>query len=260
MSVARLRSAFAKRKALVTYLMAGDGGPEATLQALKACVEAGADVIELGFPFSDPIADGSVIQKAALRSMAAGTTLSSVLELARRARAEVSVPLVLMGYLNPVLAYGVPRLLQDCAAAGVDGLILPDLPPEEAGQLRAEAQAHDVATIFFLAPTSTPERERAVLEASTGFIYFVSVTGVTGARAAVPDVGPQVQRIRAASRVPVAVGFGISSPGQARQMAAFADGVVVGSALVDRLARGEAPGPFVASLRAALDEGGPARP
>jgi tryptophan synthase alpha chain len=254
MSVERLKGAFSRRKALVTYLMGGDGGPDATLAHVRACAAAGADVIELGFPFSDPIADGPVIQKAAMRAMAAGTTLASVLELARRARAEVAVPLVLMGYLNPVLAHGVERLVKDCAAAGVDGLILPDLPPEEAGELRRLARAHDVATVFFLAPTSTAARERAVLESSTGFIYFVSVTGVTGARTGVPDVGPQVQRIRAASQVPVAVGFGISGPQQAREMAAFADGVVVGSALVERLARGEGPGPFVASLRAALDE------
>jgi tryptophan synthase alpha chain len=253
MSVERLRGAFLARKALVTYLMAGDGGPDATVKAVRECVAAGADVIELGFPFSDPIADGPVIQKAAMRAMAAGTTLASTLEVARRARAEVAVPLVLMGYLNPVLAYGVERLVKDCAAVGVDGLILPDLPPEEAGELRLHAQTHGVATVFFLAPTSTVARERAVLEASTGFIYFVSVTGVTGARAGVPDVGPQVQRIRAASRVPVAVGFGISTPEQARQVATFADGVVVGSALVDRLSRGESPGPLVASLRAALD-------
>jgi tryptophan synthase alpha chain len=258
MSVQRLQGAFGRRKALVTYLMAGDGGPDATLAQVKACVAAGADVIELGFPFSDPIADGPVIQKAATRSLAAGTTLASVLTLAARVRAAVPVPLVLMGYLNPVLAYGVERLVKDCAAAGVDGLILPDLPPEEAGELKAHARASDVATVFFLAPTSTAARERAVLESSTGFIYFVSVTGVTGARTGIPDIGPHVRRIRAASQVPVAVGFGISGPEQARDMAAFAEGVVVGSALVERLARGEAPGPFVASLRAALDEVVPA--
>lgn len=256
MSVARLSEAFQKRKALVTYLMAGDGGAAATLDAVVAMAQAGADVIELGFPFSDPIADGPVIQKAALRSREAGTTLDGVLDIAKAARAKVPVPLVLMGYLNPVLAYGVDRFVARAAECGVDGLIIPDFPPEEAGALIAAAQRHDVATVFLLAPTSTPAREAAVLAASTGFVYFVSVTGVTGARTAAPDISAQVARVRAGAKVPVAVGFGVSTAAQARQLASFADGVVVGSVLVDLMARGEPVGPLVAALRAGLDAAG----
>lgn len=253
MSVARLTQAFAHRKALVTYLMAGDGGAEKTVEAVAQLAQAGADVVELGFPFSDPIADGPVIQQAAMRSRAHGTTLEVVLDIAQRARARVQVPLVLMGYLNPVLAYGVERFVARAAACGVDGLIIPDLPPEEAGELTRAARAHDVATVFLLAPTSTAQREDAVLRASTGFVYFVSVTGVTGARTSAPDIGEQVERVRRRAKVPVAVGFGVSSGEQARTLAQFCDGVVVGSALVDRMAKGEPLGPFVAGLRAGLD-------
>jgi tryptophan synthase alpha chain len=252
MSVERLRGAFLARKALVTYLMAGDGGPDATVTAVRECVAAGADVIELGFPFSDPIADGPVIQRAAMRAMAAGTTLASTLEVARRARAEVAVPLVLMGYLNPVLAFGVERFLATCASSGVDGVIIPDLPPEEAAEFCAAAARHDVGTVFFLAPTSTPAREAAVLAATTGFIYFVSVTGVTGSRASAPDINAHVSRVRAKAKVPVVVGFGLSSPQTVAALAPCCDGVVVGSALVERLARGEDPTPFLSSLREVL--------
>lgn len=253
MSVARLNQAFGKHKALVTYLMAGDGGAQATVDAVVALADSGADVIELGFPFSDPIADGPVIQKAAMRAREAGTTLDGVLEIAKAARARVQVPLVLMGYLNPVLAYGVERFVARCAECGVDGLIIPDLPPEEAQVLTASAMKHDVATVFLLAPTSTPEREAAVLAASTGFVYFVSVTGVTGARTAAPEISAHVQRVRARSKIPVAVGFGISSGEQAQRVGAFADGIIVGSALVDLMARGDPVGPFVAALRNGLD-------
>jgi tryptophan synthase alpha chain len=230
------------------------------VDAVVALAQSGADVIELGFPFSDPIADGPVIQKAAMRAREAGTTLEGVLEIAKAARARVEVPIVLMGYLNPVLAYGVERFVARCAECGVDGLIIPDLPPEEAQELSASASAHDVATVFFLAPTSTPEREAAVVAASTGFVYFVSVTGVTGARAAAPDIGPHVLRVRSQSKTPVVVGFGISSGEQAQRVGAFADGVVVGSAIVDLMARGEPVGPFVAGLRAGLDRSGTAVP
>ncbi|MFZ5443714.1 MAG: tryptophan synthase subunit alpha [Myxococcota bacterium] len=247
----RLRGAFGRRKALVTYLMAGDGD---TVGHALACAKAGADVIELGFPFSDPIADGPVIQRAAQRSLAAGTTLPRTLALAAELRRHTDVPVVLMGYLNPVLSFGVERFVERCAAAGVDGLIIPDLPPEEAGTLRAAAAANDVGLTFLLAPTSTPARERAVLEASTGFVYFVSVTGVTGARAALPDCERQVTRLRAATDTPVAIGFGISDATQARALGAFADGVIVGSALVQRIASGEPLAPFVTSLRTALED------
>jgi tryptophan synthase alpha chain len=253
-SARRLQAAFVKRPALVTYVMAGDGGVEGTLDAVAQCVAGGANVLELGFPFSDPIADGPVIARAAQRSLAAGTTLRSTLELARTIRQRFDVPLVLMGYLNPVLSFGLERFVATATDCGVDGLILPDLPPEEAGPLLALTTKAELGTCFMLAPTSTPARERAVLEASTGFVYFVSVTGVTGARTELPDVRAQVERLRAATRTPVAVGFGVSTPAQAATFGAFADGVVVGSALVDRLSRKEPLTPFIASLRTALEQ------
>jgi tryptophan synthase alpha chain len=252
-SIERLKRAFAQRKALITYLMAGDGGVEKTLEHVVACANAGADVIELGFPFSDPIADGRVIQAAAGRALAAGTTLQTVFDIARQARAKVQVPLVLMGYLNPVLSYGIERFAKSCAESGIDGAIIPDLPPEEAQAFRDATAAHDVGTIFLLAPTSTADREKAVIEASTGFVYFVSVTGVTGARTELPDIRGHVERVRGKAKVPVAVGFGISTPHQAQQVSAFCDGVVVGSAIVDCIARNESPAPLVSALRAALN-------
>jgi tryptophan synthase alpha chain len=252
-SAQRLRAAFSTPPALVTYVMAGDGGVERTLDAVAQCVAGGASVIELGFPFSDPIADGPVIARAAQRSLSVGTTLRSTLALARTLRQRFDVPLVLMGYLNPVLAFGLERFVASAVDSGVDGVILPDLPPEEAGPLCSLATQAGLGTVFMLAPTSTPARERAVIDASTGFIYFVSVTGVTGARAELPDVRAQVERLRRATSTPVAVGFGVSTPAQAATFGAFADGVVVGSALVDRLARSEALTPFVTSLRTALE-------
>ncbi len=253
MSVQRLRAAFARRPALVTYVMAGDGGADATIDHVQQCVAGGANVIELGFPFSDPIADGPVIQRAANRALAAGTTLRSTLELAANLRRRIDVPLVLMGYLNPVLSFGLEPFVARAVDAGVDGLIIPDLPPEEAGQLCELATRADLGTTFMLAPTSTPARERSVIQASSGFIYFVSVTGVTGARSEVPDIRPHVERIRRATSTPVAIGFGISTPEHARAYGAFADGVIVGSALVDRIARAEPLTPFVTSLRTALE-------
>lgn len=252
MSITRLHHAFGKRPALITYLMGGDGGLDASVEHALSCAQAGADVVELGFPFSDPIADGRVIQAAASRALAAQTTLSTVFDIARKVRARSEVALVLMGYFNPVLALGVERFMAACAESGVDGVIIPDLPPEEAQAWCASAAAHDVGTIFLLAPTSTPEREQTVLTASSGFVYFVSVTGVTGARDTAPDIRAHVERVRAKSTVPVAVGFGISTPEHAKTIAQYCDGVVVGSALVERIARGESPAAFVAELRQAL--------
>ncbi len=257
MSAQRLRNAFAKRRALVTYVMGGDGGVETSTQNIVACAQAGADVVEIGFPFSDPIADGPVIQAAARRSIDAHTTLETVFEIARRARLEVATPFVLMGYLNPILAFGIEPFMTACAQNGVDGVIVPDLPPEEAVEWCAAARRHDVGTVFLLAPTSTPEREAAVISASTGFVYFVSVTGVTGTRTEAPDIEAHVQRVRNHSKVPVAVGFGISTPAQAQAIARFCDGVVVGSALVDCIARHASVANFVSSFRQALNQESP---
>jgi len=261
----RIAATFARCRAageaaLVTYVMAGD--PDlATAKAMAvACAEGGADLIELGIPFSDPIADGPTIQHAAERALAAGTTTRDVLAVAAHLRARSDVPIALMGYLNPILAHGVACFAKDCEAAGVDALIVPDLLPEEAGEISPTLAAHGVRTVFLLAPTSGPERIEQAARAASGFLYFVSVTGVTGARAATPaPIGPQLAAVRARSPVPVVIGFGVSTPAQARALAKLADGVVVGSAIVQRIAQ---PGTraaraarvrkFVASLKRAL--------
>jgi tryptophan synthase alpha chain len=223
--------------ALVTYVMAGDPDVAASKAMALACAQGGADLIELGIPFSDPIADGPTIQHAAERALAAGTTTGDVLAVAAAVRARSEVPIALMGYLNPILAHGVARFARDCARAGVDALIVPDLLPEEAGEIVPALAARGVRTVFLLAPTSGPERIEAAVRGATGFLYFVSVTGVTGARKPTPAaIAPLVAAIRARSPVPVVIGFGVSSPEQARALRGLADGVVVGSAIVQRIA------------------------
>ncbi len=240
----RLREAFdrcraRKEAALVTYVMGGDPDVATSRAMALACAEAGADVLELGFPFSDPVADGPTIQHAAERALAAGTTAADVLGVAAWVRARSQVPIALMGYLNPILAHGVERFARDCERSGVDAVIVPDLLPEEADELAPALAAHGVRTVFLLAPTSGPERVEAAVRAATGFVYFVSVLGVTGARKAVPaEIGAQLADIRARASVPVVVGFGVSSPGEAHALAGLADGVVVGSAIVKRIAEG----------------------
>jgi tryptophan synthase alpha chain len=228
------------RAALITYLTLGYPTPERSLQLVEAAVGAGADLVELGLPFSDPLADGPVIQRAAQVALAGGITVARCLELARRLRErEIMVPLIFMGYYNPILAYGEARFCRACRDAGVDGLIVPDLPPEEAASLERECTANGLALIYLLAPTSTPERVQLVTRRSRGFVYLVSVAGITGPRERLPvDLQGFVGRVRAVTRQPLAVGFGISTPTQVAQVAALADGVVVGSALV-RLAERE---------------------
>jgi tryptophan synthase alpha chain len=225
--------------ALVAYVMGGDPDLATSRAMALACVEGGADLLEIGMPFSDPIADGPTIQLAAERALAKGTTVAGCLDLAAQVRARSSVPIALMGYVNPVLSHGLERFVDDCAKAGVDALILPDLPPEEAEDLGRLAREKGVATVFLLAPTSTAARRDAACAAASGFLYFVSVTGVTGARRAVAaDLAPQLAALRERSPVPVVVGFGVSTPAQARELAGLADGVVVGSAIVARVAEG----------------------
>jgi tryptophan synthase alpha chain len=266
----RIAAAFAAaraegRAALVTYVMGGDPDLATSRDMALACAEGGADLLEIGVPFSDPIADGPTIQAAGERALAAGATVEGCLRLAAEVRRRTAVPIALMGYVNPVLAYGEARFLDACARAGVDAVILPDLPPEEAAGFRALAAERGVRTVFLLAPTSTEGRVAEACAASTGFVYFVSVTGVTGARAALPDdLGHRVAAVRARSPVPVVVGFGVSTPEQARAVGRLADGVVVGSAIVSRIAKGGARKAraarvrrFVAALRKALAGGAP---
>lgn len=261
----RIEAAFARCRAageaaLVAYVMGGDPDPAASREMALACVEGGADLLELGVPFSDPIADGPTIQAAAGRALAKGTTLDDVLGVAAAVRRRSQVPIALMGYLNPLLARGPERLVQGCVEAGVDALIVPDLLPEEAGVLAPVAAAAGVKLVYLLAPTSNATRVAAAVQAATGFLYFVSVTGVTGAASAVAsEVGPLVAAVRARTPLPVVIGFGVSSPAQARELAPLADGVVVGSAIVRRVAEGgtrsarrERVRRFVRSLKRAL--------
>jgi len=245
------------RAALMPYLTLGYPTPGASPGLVKAAVAGGADLLELGVPFSDPLADGPVIQRASQVALQQGTTLARCLELVREARQRgVGVPLVLMGYYNPILAYGEEDFCRACSEADVDGLIVPDLPPEEAGGLGEACRKHGLALVYLLAPTSPPERIRLVAERSRGFIYLVSVTGITGPRDHLPpDLTAFVSRVRAVTDKPLAVGFGISTPEQAGRVAALADGVIVGSALV-RLAGdrdgGKRVRSFVSELRAAV--------
>jgi len=236
--VGRIGARFARRKAegktaFVAFLTAGDPSLDRTVEAAIALDAAGADVLELGVPFSDPLADGPVIQRSSERALARGVTLGKVLEAVRRIRERSELPLLLFSYYNPLLRYGLERLAPEAKAAGVDGVLVTDLPPEEAGEWIAAARAADLDTVFLASPTSPAERLRLVAEASRGFVYAISRTGVTGERQALSgEARPLVERLRSLTDVPVALGFGLSTPEQVREAAAVADGVVVGSALV----------------------------
>lgn len=221
------------RKGLIAYLTAGDPSPAATPELVHALVRGGADLIELGVPFSDPIADGPVIQRAGERALAAGMTLAGVLEIARQVRKTSEVPLLLFTYLNPVVRYGLERLAKDARAAGIDGCLLTDASVEEAHEYVGAMHAQGLDTVFLAAPTSTERRLKLVAQYSTGFVYLVSRTGVTGERDSLSNaVAPLVNAMRSITDLPLAVGFGISRPEQVAQVAAQADAVVVGSAIV----------------------------
>lgn len=254
MSVARISARFAALKAegragLIAYVMAGDPDAETSLEIVRAAVAAGADIIELGFPFSDPMADGPVIQKAGQRALAQGMSLAGALALVRRFRAEdEATPLVLMGYANPVEQMGAPDFAARAAEAGVDGAIIVDLPPEEDAPLRAALDAKGLALIRLATPTTDAARLPRVLDGVSGFVYYVSIAGVTGVGAAGADVAPAVERLRAAVRLPIAVGFGVRDAEAAARIARTADAVVVGSAFVEAAADGP---PETAALRVA---------
>ena len=243
MTVQRLDARFAElkregRAGFVAYVMAGDPDADAAFAILKGLPAAGADVIELGFPFSDPMADGPAIQRAALRALEAGMSLSGTLQLARRFReGDETTPLVLMGYMNPILSYGLSAFAKEAVAAGIDGMILVDCPPEEATPVLAAFDPVGLALIRLATPTTDEKRLPTVVNHTSGFVYYVSVAGVTGVKSAdAAAVAPAVERVRAASGLPVAVGFGIRTPEQAAAVARVADAAVVGTALVDALA------------------------
>jgi tryptophan synthase alpha chain len=218
--------------ALIPFIVAGDPDLDSTRRIVRELEARGADLIELGVPFSDPMADGPVNQRAMARGLAAGASLSAILGLVSELRAETQIPLILFGYFNPVLHYGCERFCADAAKAGVDGILIVDLPPEESRELARPAAANGIDLIYLLAPTTPIERSRKIAHAASGFLYYVSVTGVTGARAALAaDLEQRVRELRGVTDLPIGVGFGISTPEQAGEVAAFADAVVVGSAL-----------------------------
>ena len=228
------------KKAFVAYLMAGDPDIERSLAVMKGLPAAGVDVIELGMPFTDPMADGPTIQAAGQRALDGGQTLQKTLDMVTAFRAgDQLTPIVMMGYYNPIYSRGVERFLADAAAAGIDGLIIVDLPPEEDSELCLPAQAAGINFIRLATPTTDAQRLPKVLQNTSGFVYYVSITGITGAAAAqAGDVGPEVAKIKASTDLPVVVGFGISTPETARAIAGVADGCVVGSAIVKEIATG----------------------
>lgn len=245
-----------KRCGLVAYVTCGDPDPQTTVAVVRELEAAGADVIELGVPFSDPIADGAVIQEASQRALARGTTIRDVFDIARQVRATSSIPLIAFSYLNPIVRYRAERFANDAADAGIDGVLLTDLPPEASSDVRAALRAKGLVTVFLLAPTSTAARIKAVDRATDGFVYYVSTTGVTGARRELdPALVARLDEVRGAIRHPIAVGFGISEHEHYLALRDHCDAVVVGSAIVRAVAAGDstgAPGRAAAVVRRIL--------
>ncbi len=256
--MSRISTAFKPgHKALIAYITVGYPDIESTSGIAAALAESGCDIIELGIPFSDPLADGATIQKSSYRALLNGTTPQACIEVAGEIREKINTPLAFMTYFNPVLHYGPEAFCNSCVKAGVDGLIIPDLLPEEGGELEDITKKHDIDLVYFLAPTSTDDRIDAVAERARGFIYLVSLTGVTGARDTLPpELEDFVRRVKKKAKQPLCVGFGISTPEQARRVASVADGVIVGSRLIQLIEEDSTLAllrSFVSSLREALD-------
>jgi len=227
-----------KKKAFVAFISAGDPSLKVTEELVVAFERAGVDIVELGVPFSDPLADGPTIQASSQRALKKGINLNKILKSVRNIRKKSQIPIALMTYYNPVFHYGEAKFVAQAKRAGVDGLIIPDLPPEEAGDLIKAARVNDLSTIFFLSPTTTRQRIKKIVKAATGFVYFVSLTGVTGARRQLPAaLKSQVRLAKRLSRKPICVGFGISTVAQVKSVAKIADGAIVGSAIVSEIAR-----------------------
>lgn len=257
--MSRIDSIFAtpQHKALIAYLTVGYPSIEATLEVVPALVKGGCDMIELGIPFSDPLADGTTIQRASHRALEQGVTPKLCLEVARKLRQRVDAPLVFMSYYNPLLHYGLESFCAASKAAGIDGLIVPDLPPEEGSELEGLTERHGLDLIYLIAPTTTEERLRLVADRSRGFIYVVSLRGVTGAREALPtDLEGFIARVRGITSQPLCVGFGIATAEQAHRVATLADGVIVGSRIVDIVESSDRPAAaaeaFVRQLKSAI--------
>jgi tryptophan synthase alpha chain len=263
--MSRIEKKFAELKArgeaaLIPFVTAGDPNLESTLAILRALEKAGADCIELGIPFSDPTADGPIIQRASERALKGDFSLPRIFRLIRKFRRGSEVPLILFGYFNPLFHYGLKNFCRAAARAGADGVLCVDLPPEESAELKRWTDAEGLDLIFLLSPTSGPDRVQLVAQKGRGFIYYVSVTGVTGARSTLDaQVRAQVRRVRRATALPVGVGFGISTPEQAASVAGFADAAVVGSALVERIEKADGgaekarcAGAFVSRLKRAM--------
>lgn len=244
-------------KALIAYVTVGYPSIEDTLQIVPLLASSGCDMVELGIPFSDPLADGATIQKASFCALKNGVTPKLCLDVAKELSQKVDIPLVFMTYFNPVFSYGLEEFCNDCARSGIDGLIIPDLPPDEGFELEAITQRHSLDLIYLLAPTSAEERIKLVADRAHGFIYLVSVTGVTGARDNLPpELGTFVSRVRKVANQPLCIGFGISTPEQARQVAQIADGVIIGSRIIQLMETGDlvSVGNFIRELRRALDK------
>lgn len=253
-----------RESALIPYIVAGDPSLETTRRLVLELEARGADLIELGVPFSDPMADGPANQRASARGLAAGATLPAILSMVAELRKETQIPLILFGYFNPILHYGCTRLCADAALAGIDGLLVVDLPPEEAAELAAPARASGIDIIYLLAPTTPLSRSQVIAHSASGFLYYVSVTGVTGARAQIAaDLETNVRDLRGITSLPIGVGFGISTAAQAREIGQFADAVVVGSAISQLIENNKGSeglvgvvGEFIGSLKAAMRSGG----
>jgi len=264
--MSRLSTKFAevkkqKRTALIPFIMGGDGGLSATAELLRALPKAGADIIEIGMPFSDPVADGPVIQEAGLRALKSGTTIGGILKVIREWRkTDAKTPVILMGYYNPIYRYGAEKFCKDAAKAGVDGMIIVDLPPEEEQELRPYAEQHGLHFIRLIAPTTGDKRLYALMKGAGGFIYFISVTGITGGLSVgISVIKEYVTHLRRFTKLPIAVGFGIRTVEQAKKIGKFSSAIVVGSALIDVMAKKKsqkaavkAGAAFVASLAKAI--------
>jgi len=251
-----------KRKALVVFITAGDPDLEETKSILDVIDDSGADIIELGVPFSDPLADGPIIQAASLRSLKSGTTLKKIISLVQEIRKTRDLPIVLMTSFNPIFVYGEQQFVEDAVFVGVDGVIIPDLPPEEAAEFSVHAEKKGLDVIHLLAPTSPDERIRMVAKKGRGFIYYISLTGTTGVRVQLAEgLGDKVASIKQSSDIPVLIGFGISNPDLAREATKFSDGVIVGSAVVkliesnsDPIQRNKKLAEFISSIKQAISD------